>query len=160
MPVFVFCALGQVFSTIDEIVVVELLALREKGRLEGQGCGEQEGYGEQAHGVLVGKGKSGWTAVESEILDYRDACQGRVGGYQAEGLPEQRLARLHAVPGGGPRRVRERDAVGRVAAVGDGEALSDHLVQGRRGDELVQRQLSDGDHEGGAQDLELAFKPV
>ena len=79
---------------------------------------------------------------------------------QAEGPAQEGDARLHAVPGGGARGVRQRDAVGRVAAVVDGEPPADDLAQRRGRQELGDRELADGQHEGGLQEDKFALEPA
>lgn len=79
--------------------------------------------------------------------------------HERERAVEQRLARLHPVPGRGARRMRQRDAIDRVTAVIDFEFLPDGLEQRALAEKLRDRELPHRQHEGRFQQRELALEP-
>ena len=56
--------------------------------------------------------------------------------------------------------MRERDDVEGVAAIGDGEFFADDVGQFVEGDELLDRELADGDDERGPEQRDLGVEPA
>lgn len=96
----------------------------------------------------------------SLLIRRENRFPGRMRGDQRQRLIEQGLARLGAVPSGGPRGVRQWNHRGPHTEAFELIFTANHIAQPLHLHQLANRQLADRNHQLRPEQFELPFQPV
>src|SRR2546423_11966230 len=79
---------------------------------------------------------------------------------QFQRTPEERLARLHSMPWGSPRRMRQRNQIEAMTGKSNRLLCSDHLIQPLHRYELGNRELANRNYQLGSKNGDFRVNPL